>query len=98
MNEYPTLQAQLWDRIRNTKFEERYAKQDLELADALRLLDFTVYFDIRKIPQLSDINGVAHYMMEEGVIVKQDNGLYAITNLGAILLAKRLSDFPRISD
>lgn len=97
MNEYPTLQAQLWDRIRNTKFEERYAKQDLELADALRLLDFTVYFDIRKIPQLSDINGVAHYMMEEGVIVKQDNGLYAITNLGAILLAKRLSDFPRIS-
>ena len=97
LNEYPTLQAQLWDRIRNTKFEERYAKQDLELADALRLLDFTVYFDIRKIPQLSDINGVAHYMMEEGVIVKQDNGLYAITNLGAILLAKRLSDFPRIS-
>lgn len=26
LNEYPTLQAQLWDRIRNTKFEERYAK------------------------------------------------------------------------
>ena len=36
-------------------------------------------------------------MLEEGVIVKQDNGLYAITNLGAILLAKRLSDFSRIS-
>lgn len=97
LNEYPALQAQLWDRIRNTKFEERYAKQDLELADALRLLDFTVYFDIRKIPQPSDINGVAHYMTEEGVIVKQDNGLYAITNLGAMLLAKRLTDFPRIS-
>lgn len=27
----------------------------------------------------------------------QDNGLYAITNMGAILLAKKLSDFPRIS-
>ena len=97
LNEYPTVQAQLWDRIRNTKFEERYAKQDLELADALRLLDYAVYFDIRNIPQPSDNNGVAHYMMEEGIIVKQDNGLYAITNLGAILLAKRLSDFPRIS-
>lgn len=97
LNEYPTLQAQLWDRIRNTKFEERYAKQDLELADALRLLDYAVYFDIRNIPQPTDNNGVAHYMMEEGIIVKQDNGLFAITNLGAILLTKRLSDFPRIS-
>ena len=97
LNEYPALQAQLWDRIRNTKFEERYAKQDLDLADALRLLDFATYFDIRNIPQPSDNDGVAHYMVEEGIIAKQDNGLYAITNLGAILLAKRLTDFPRIS-
>ena len=97
LNEYPALQAQLWDRIRNTKFEERYAKQDLDLADALRLLDFAAYFDIRNIPQPSDNDGVAHYMVEEGIIAKQDNGLYAITNLGAILLAKRLTDFPRIS-
>lgn len=36
-------------------------------------------------------------MQEERVIVKQDNGLYAITNLGAVLFAKRLSDFSRIS-
>ena len=34
-------------------------------------------------------------MAEEGIIVKQDNGLYAITNLGAILFAKRLVDFPQ---
>ncbi len=97
LNEYPAMQAQLWDRIRNTKFEERYAKQDMELAEALRLLDYSVYFDILGTPQPSDNNGVAHYMLEEGILVKQDNGLYAISNLGAILLAKRLSDFPRIS-
>ncbi len=97
LNEYPAIQAQLWDRIRNSKFEERYAKQDMDLVDALRLLDFSVYFDIRNIPQPTDNNGVAHYMIEEGIIVRQDNGLYAISNLGAILLAKRLSDFPRIS-
>lgn len=97
LNEYPAMQAQLWDRIRNTKFEERYATQDLELVDALRLLDYAVYFDILGTPQPSDNNGIAHYMLEEGILVKQDNGLYAITNLGAILFAKRLSDFSRIS-
>ncbi len=97
LNEYPSLQAQLWDRLRNSKFEERYAKQDLELGDALRLLDYSAYFDITGIPQPSNINGVGHYMQEEEVLVKQDNGLFAITNLGAILFAKRLSAFLRIS-
>lgn len=97
LNEYPALQAQLWDRIRNSKFEERYAKQDLELKDALRLIDYSAYFDIKGTPQPTDMQGISHYMLEEEIIVRQDNGLYAITNMGAILLAKRLADFPRIS-
>lgn len=97
LNENPALQSQLWDRIRNSKFEERYAKQDLTLQDAIRLLDISVYFDITNIPQPTDISGIAHYMIEEGVIVRQDNGLFAITNLGAVLLAKKLADFPKIS-
>ena len=97
LNEHPALQAQLWDRLRNSKFEERYAKQDLGLEAALRLLDYSIYFDIAGIPQPSDINCVGHYMLEEEILVKQDNGLYAITNLGAILFAKRLSAFPRLS-
>lgn len=37
-----------------------------------------------------------HYLVEDGIIAKLDNGLYAITNLGAILFAKRLSEFPRV--
>lgn len=78
LNEYPTLQAQLWDRIRNSKFEERFAKQDLNLSEAIRLLDYTTYFDIIGIPQPTDINGVAYYMLEEGIIVKQDNGGYML--------------------
>ena len=97
MNEYPALQAQIWDKLRNSRFEERYAKQDLELDDALRLLDYTTYFDLTNKPQPTDVNGIAHYMLEEDILVKQDNGLYAITNLGAVLFAKQLSKFPRLA-
>ena len=97
LNEYPALQAQLWDRILNLKFEECFAKQDLELSEAVRMLDCAAYFDITGIPQPTDMVGISHYMVEEGVLVKQDNGLYSITNLGAILLAKRMLDFPKIS-
>ena len=43
------------------------------------------------------MNGIGHYMFEEGIIQKQDNGMFAITNMGAILLAKKIADFPKIS-
>lgn len=97
LSDLPMLQAQLWDKLNNSKFEDRYARQDLDLNDALQLIDYSTYFEIRGIPMPSNMEGIAHYMLEESVIAKQDNGLYAITNLGAILLAKRLGDFPRIS-
>lgn len=96
LSEYPQMQAQLWDKIRNIRFEEQLAKENLELNEAIKLIDFSAYFDITEIPQPNDNEGISHYMLEEGVIVKQDNGLYAITNLGAILFAKKLSSFPRL--
>lgn len=96
MNNYPEVQIKVWDKIRNSKFEEQIAKDDLELSDALRYIDYSLYFDITGIPQPSDNSGICHYMLEEGILFKQDNGLFSITNLGAILFAKRLSDFPKI--
>lgn len=97
LSEYPSLQAQLWDRLRSSKFEERLAKQDLDLVSALSLLEYSTYFDLVKIPQPTNAEGICYYLEEEDVLLRQDNGLYAITNLGAILFAKRLSDFPRLS-
>lgn len=93
LNEYPALQAQLWDRIRNSKFEERYAKQDLELKEALRLIDYSAYFDIKGTPQPTDMQGISHYMLEEEIIVRQDNGLYAITNMGRFFWQNGLRTF-----
>ena len=96
LRDYPALQAQLWDRLRNEDFENQYAKQDLTITDALRLLNYTKYFDYIGIPQPSDEVGIRHFLEEEGFIVREDNGLYAVTNLGAILFAKKLSAFGRI--
>ncbi len=97
LNEHPAIEAKLWDKIRNIRFEEQFAKQDLLLNEALTFLDYTVYFDLKGEPIPPTNDGVAHYMCEEQVLVKQDNGMYAITNLGAILFAKKLSEFPRLS-
>ena len=94
--EYPALQSKLWGRLHNRNFEEQPAAQDLDLPTALRMLDYSVYFDFIEIPQPTSAEGVAHYMLEEGILSRQDNDLYAVTNMGAILFAKRLADFPKL--
>ena len=96
INEFPVLQAQLWDKLRHEPFEDVYAKTDLKLHQVLRQLDCDTYFESLQIPIPMEEEGYAHYLEEEGIVQKQDNGLYAITNLGAILFAKKLSDFPRL--
>ena len=96
LRDVPAVQAQLWDRLRAEDFEHQYAKQDLLLSEAMRLLDYTKYFDYMDIPQPSDESGVKHFLEEEGLVVREDSGLYAISNLGAILFSKKLSAFEHL--
>ena len=97
LENYPSTQAKLWDRIRNIKFEEQLAMKDLTLNEAINLLNTSIYFEILKLPVPDTDEKIFHYMKEEGIILKQDNGLFSITNLGAIAFAKRLNPFPHIN-
>lgn len=97
LNEYPEIQAKLWDKLRNSKYEEHSAKIDLGISDALQLIDYNDYFDNIGIVQPQDTESIAHYLLEDGILRRQDNGLYAITNLGAILFAKDLNNFPKLA-
>lgn len=97
LNDYPEIQAKLWDKLRSSKFEERRTKTNLNLSEALSLLDYNAYFDNTDIPQPQDSQSIAHYLIQEDILQKQDNGLYAITNLGAILFAKKLSVFSKLT-
>ncbi len=97
LNEFSSVQAKVWDKLRNARFEEQLAKENLLLNDALQLLDYSSYFDIMGIPLPSDMERVSHYMLEEKILIKQDSGLFAITNLGALLFGKKLSDYSRLS-
>ncbi len=94
--EFPSLQTQLWDKLRHEQFEEIFAMINLQINDVVRFLKCDTYFDILNLPIPTSVDGYKHYLLEEGIIVKQDNGLFAITNLGAILFARKLSDFPRL--
>ena len=96
LNEYPELTAQLWDKLRNNRFEDMCPVKDLRYGDVLRMIDTGAYFSLLKLPQPTEEKEVMHYLVEDGVVIKLDNGLYGITNLGAILFAKDLNAFPRL--
>lgn len=97
LSDFPTMQAKLWDRLRADEFEKVIATNDLEAADALNLLDYHTYFELKNEAVPTNQESIMHYMLEENLVEKQDNGLYSITNLGAILFAKQLSAFPTLS-
>lgn len=96
LDEYDTLQAQLWDKLRNEQFEDIFAKIDLTFEQVSSVLNCDRYFEMLHITPPTDKKGYIHYFEEEGIIKHLDNGLYAITNLGAILFAKRLAEFPKL--
>lgn len=96
LNEYPELMAQLWDKLRDNRFEDMCPVKDLRYADVLQMIDCGAYFSMLKLPQPTEEKEVMHYLLEDSVAVQLDNGLYGITNLGAILFAKDLSVFPRL--
>lgn len=96
LNEFPTFRAQLWDKLRHSMFEDVRVKIDQRYEDIIRLLQVDAYFTLLKIPQPTEKDAVIHYLNEDRIIRKQDNGLYSITNLGALLFAKDLNEFARL--
>ena len=74
-------------------FELQIAKYDVTSDEIVTLLDSQSYFDLKEIPIPETRDGLIDRFAREGLIVQNDNGLYHITNLGAVLFAKDIRDF-----
>ncbi len=96
LKEFPAIQARLWNKLQNKDFETQISRSDLSIDEVLNLLHYEVYFDLLHISRPVFPEGILHYLIEDEIVVKLDNGMYGITNLGAVLLARRLSEFPRL--
>lgn len=94
--ELSALQDQLWDAIRNENFECTPALVNQSEEQVQDKLDIRAYFEklAQKIPQ--SIEKQFETLKDEQILIRQESGLWTITNFGAVLLAKRLSDFPTL--
>ena len=76
-------------------FVDQAASTSCGEEDVVTLLDVQSYFDLRKRPYPSTRKEALETFVKKGFL-RHDNGTYTITNLGALLFAKRLSDFSEL--
>lgn len=75
---------------------EEQSKTGLDSQLIVELLDTQTFFELLKLPYPTDRAGVIDRLLRERLIDEQ-GGSYSVRRLGAILLAKRLSDFPDLA-
>lgn len=96
LKDYPDTERELWAIFSHRPFESLIAMENVSADMALRMLDYASYFDMLSLDLPSDKNGLIEVLLQEGLISKHETGNYNITNLGAILFAKKLSEFPTL--
>lgn len=93
---FPEKERELWRILDRKPFEKQVAMKDISGEKVLELLDFSKYFDMTKQALPQDRQGILAKLQDDKLIV-ENAGLWDISNLGAILFAKKLSDFDHLA-
>jgi ATP-dependent DNA helicase RecG len=75
---------------------ENRAKTDLTGQGVVELLDTQTFFELLNLPYPTNQQGVLSRLQDERLIEKKGNK-FSILNIGALLLAKNLKEFPSLS-
>ena len=75
---------------------EEPSKTDLDSRSVVNLLDTQTYFDLLRLPYPTEQAGVMERLLNDQLI-DHVGSRYSIRRMGALLLAKRLEDFPDIA-
>jgi ATP-dependent DNA helicase RecG len=96
LKDFPEKERALWRIFDRTPWEDGVAVERLPVDDVVRLLDYPVYFDLLRRSPPGNRAGIVKALADDGLIRPNQAGGWDITNLGAILFAKRLDSFRAI--
>ena len=94
LKEFSEKERALWRIFDQTRFEDGIAAERVSSDEVLRLLDYPSYFDLLVQPLPANRDGILEALANDYLIRACDAGGWNITNLGAILFAKKLREFP----
>ena len=93
LKDFPEKERALWRIFNRTPFEDGIALERVTSADVLHLLEYPAYFELREYPLPAHRDGILAALAGDRLIHHSAAGGCDITNLGAILFAKRLEAF-----
>ncbi|MFH1974916.1 MAG: ATP-binding protein [Pseudomonadota bacterium] len=93
LKDHPERESELWRIFDKTPFEREIAAENMASDDVLRLLDYPAYFDLLKLPLPASRDGILGGLQADELIVQGKGEKWNILNLGAMLFAKKLTDF-----
>lgn len=93
LKDFPEKERALWRIFDRTPFEDGIAIERAAADRVVQLLDYPSYFDLLERPLPENRDGILEALADDDLIRRNDAGGWDITNLGAILFAKRLSAF-----
>lgn len=97
LRDHPDKERALWLVFERSPFEDGLVAEHVPDEEVVRLLDATSYFDLLDIPQPAHRDGILESLAADRLIRRNDAGAWDITNLGALLFAKRLDAFPGLA-
>jgi len=97
LKDFPDTERELWAIFSKKPFEAMIAMENVSGDFVLRELDYSSYFELLSQDLPSDKAKILEALTSDKMIITAETGNYNITNLGAILFAKRLSDFQTLA-
>lgn len=97
LKDHADKERELWALFARTTFEGGAARSHIRADAVLTLLDYPAYFEVTKQALPENRSGILERLASEKLIVAHPGGTYDITNLGAILFARDLREFDRLS-
>lgn len=93
LTDYPERFQRLIERLRPYRWESEVARAYASADEVLTLLDYPAYFRLTRQPLPDNRAGILERLAADRLIAADVGGQWNITNLGAIVLAVRLSAF-----
>ncbi|MDE2664368.1 MAG: putative DNA binding domain-containing protein [Gemmatimonadota bacterium] len=96
LRDHPAKETELWRLFLDSVFEDGVSAEHLDGPDVLQALDYPAYFQLLEVPPADGREAILQALTHDRLIRPSQAGGYDITNLGAILFARRLADFPEL--
>lgn len=93
---YTDRMRRLWRAFDRRSWTKAAARERLTDDQVLGLLDYPSYFHLLNLPLPENRHGILDALRADDLIAKEP-GSWAITNLGGVLLARKLADFPSLA-